>query len=146
MKIFVSSKNIECIIKKANSSFTVPTSHSSVIYGEEGCNYIFQAISNVSTTIILKNSPSKIEHIDISQLLVSLNGEKTTVYAKVLGDKLILTLSKGTNKKEYTLLSSDSSKLNSSLSRLKLSSTKYVTLSDIYQLIGTSKRNVLIFE
>lgn len=146
MKIFVSDKNIECIINKPNSSFNISNNYASVIYGEEGCHYISQEISNVSTTIILKNSPSKIEHIDISQLLISLNGKKTTVHAKVLGDKLIITVHKGTHKKVFTLLSSNSSKLDSSLSRLELSSKKYLTLSDIYRLVSTSKRHVLIFE
>ncbi|HHR6147132.1 TPA: TcdA/TcdB catalytic glycosyltransferase domain-containing protein [Providencia alcalifaciens] len=146
MKIFVTNKNIECIINKPDSSFEVPTNYSSVIYGEAGGHYISNAISSVSTTIVLKNSLSKIERIDISPSLVPLNGEKIVVYAKASGDNLIITVHKGTHKKEYTLLSSDSSKLNLSLSRLEFSSKEYLTLLDIYKLVSTSQGNVLIFE
>ncbi len=146
MKIFVTNKNIECIINKPDISFTVPTNYSSIIYGESGARYTFNSINNEPTTIILKNSPLKIEHIDISPLLVPLNGEKIAVYAKAYGDQLIITVHKGNHKKEYTLLSSNSSKLNSSLSRLEFSSTKYLTLWNIYKLVSTSQGNVLIFE
>ncbi|HHR5887065.1 TPA: TcdA/TcdB catalytic glycosyltransferase domain-containing protein [Providencia alcalifaciens] len=146
IKIFLSSKNIECIIKKPDITFEVPKNYSSVIYGEYGCSYISNVFSSKPTTIILKNSPSQIERIDISPVLVPLNDEKIAVYAKVSGDNLIITVHKGIHKKEYTLLSSDSSKLNLSLSRLEFSRTKYLTLLDIYKLVSTSQGNVLIFE
>ncbi|HEF8785862.1 TPA: DUF3491 domain-containing protein [Providencia alcalifaciens] len=146
MKIFVTNKNIEFIINKPDISFEIPTNYSSVIYGEYGVRYISNAINSVPTTIILKNSSSKIEHIDISPLLAPLNGEKISVYAKAYGDNLIITVHHGINKKEYTLLSSDSSKLNSSLSRVEFSDSEYLTLLDIYKLVSTSQGNVLIFE
>ncbi|EUD11672.1 TcdA/TcdB catalytic glycosyltransferase domain-containing protein [Providencia alcalifaciens] len=146
MKIFVTNKNIECIINKPDISFNVPTNYSSITYGESGVHYISNAINSEPTTIILKNSASKIEHIDISPLLVPVSGEKIAVYAKVSGSKLIITVHKGSHQKEYTLLSSDSSKLDSSLSRLEFSNSTYLTLLDIYKLVSTSQGNVLIFE
>ncbi len=75
-----------------------------------------------------------------------MSGEKIAVYAKVSGSKLIITVHKGSHQKEYTLLSSDSSKLDSSLSRLEFSNSTYLTLLDIYKLVSTSQGNVLIFE
>ncbi|ETT04765.1 TPA: TcdA/TcdB catalytic glycosyltransferase domain-containing protein [Providencia alcalifaciens] len=146
MKIFVTNKNIECIINKPDILFNVPTNYSSIIYGDSGGHYISNAINSEPTTIILKNSPSKIERIDISPLLAPVSGEKIAVYAKVSGNKLIITVHKGSNQKEYTLLSSDSSKLDSSLSRLEFSNSKYLILLDIYKLVSTSQGNVLIFE
>ncbi len=40
MKIFVTNKNIECIINKPDISFNVPTNYSSITYGESGVHYI----------------------------------------------------------------------------------------------------------
>ncbi|HCE1798303.1 TPA: DUF3491 domain-containing protein [Vibrio parahaemolyticus] len=145
VKIFSSNNNIEYLIKKHGYIFNVPSYQNSIIYGESGGRYVFYVMANVSTTIVLKNSPLKPECLDVSNLLSIPPKKITGIYAKTFGDKLIITINKGKQKKIITLLSANSSTLKNSTSRIKFSSHKYLTLNDIYDLLGTSKGDVLIF-